>query len=145
MKRPAPKVWGLWDLYRVGRLGSETEGLQCSVWAECGGGKVSEQLVDTERGTLRQPNSIKTAKSGMRLRRPNGRPCCYLAGHLDELPRLQRPSERRSLAPTLYGGDIGDFGGGRLEIAAQWLGPLGAQWAGLCIGVPSCSEPPGAP
>ena len=40
------------------------------------------------------------------------------------------------------GGEIGGFGGGGLEPQQQWLG---AQWLGLCLGVPSCPEPPGAP
>ena len=41
------------------------------------------------------------------------------------------------------GGDgiIGGFGGGWLEHPRQWLG---AEWAGLFLGVPSCPEPPGA-
>ena len=40
------------------------------------------------------------------------------------------------------GGDIGNLGGGSLEHPRQWLG---AQWAGLFLGVPSRPEPPGAP
>ena len=39
------------------------------------------------------------------------------------------------------GGEIGGFGGGWLEQSRQWLG---AQWAGLFLGVPSYPEPPGA-
>ena len=38
------------------------------------------------------------------------------------------------------GGDIGNLGGGSLEHPRQWLG---AQWAGLFLGVPSRPEPPG--
>ena len=45
-------------------------------------------------------------------------------------------------ACTVKGGGIGSFGGGSLEHPRQWLG---AQWPGLFLGVPSCSEPPGAP
>eukprot|EP00964_Phaeocystis_antarctica_P145243 scaffold111252_cov63-Phaeocystis_antarctica.AAC.1 len=37
---------------------------------------------------------------------------------------------------------IGSFGGGSVEHPRHWLG---AQWAGLFLGAPSCPEPPGAP
>ena len=40
------------------------------------------------------------------------------------------------------GGEIGGFGGGWLEQPRQ---RLGAQRAGLSLGVPSCPEPPGVP
>ena len=40
------------------------------------------------------------------------------------------------------GGEIGGFGGGLLEHPRQWLG---AQWAGLALGVPSCPGLRGAP
>ena len=43
---------------------------------------------------------------------------------------------------TVKGGEIGSFGGGWLEHSRQWLG---AQRAGLFLGVPSCPEPPGVP
>ena len=42
----------------------------------------------------------------------------------------------------LNGGETGGFGGGSLEQPRRWLG---AQWAGLFLGVPSCPGPPGAP
>ena len=40
------------------------------------------------------------------------------------------------------GGGVDGFGGGWLEQSRRWLG---AQWAGLFLGVPSCAEPPGVP
>ena len=40
------------------------------------------------------------------------------------------------------GGEIGGCGGGSLKHPREWLG---AQWADLFVGVPSCPEPPGAP
>ena len=39
------------------------------------------------------------------------------------------------------GGDLGGFGGGWLEHPRQWLG---AKWADLLLGVPSCPEPLGS-
>ena len=40
------------------------------------------------------------------------------------------------------GGEIGGCGGGSLKHPRE---RLGAQWADLFVGVPSCPEPPGAP
>ena len=40
------------------------------------------------------------------------------------------------------GGEIGGFEGGWLAHQGPWLG---AQWAGLFLGVPSCPEPPSTP
>ena len=46
------------------------------------------------------------------------------------------------LSAMVKAGDIGHFGGGSLEHPRQWLG---AQCAGLFLGVLRCPEPPGAP
>ena len=56
--------------------------------------------------------------------------------------RQQTHGVALTLACMVNGGGIGGFGGGALEHPRQWLG---AQWAGLFLGVPSCPEPPGAP
>ena len=56
--------------------------------------------------------------------------------------RVQLASKREISAWMVKRSEIGGFGGGWLEQPRQWLG---AQWAGLFLGVPSCPEPPGAP
>ena len=56
--------------------------------------------------------------------------------------QLALKSPHRCCAWMVKGSEISGFGGGWLEQPRQWLG---AQWAGLFLGVPSCPEPPGAP
>ena len=40
------------------------------------------------------------------------------------------------------GSDMSDFGGSSLEQLRPWVG---SRWLGPTLGVPSCTEPPGAP
>ena len=67
-----------------------------------------------------------------------------LAAHLHapEVLPVDGPAELGAWMVKGVGGVGGCGGGGSLEHLRQWLG---AQWAGLSLGVPSCPELPGAP
>ena len=77
---------------------------------------------------------------------PRCRPQCgvqgIVLGRADVVRRLRKQQQPVPEGSKLKGGEIGDFGGDWLEHPRRWLG---AQWAGLLLGVPRCPEPPGAP
>ena len=61
---------------------------------------------------------------------------------MSTVERVFSPAAPLLCACTVKGSGIGDFGGGSLEHPRPWLG---AQRAGLALGVPGCLELPGVP
>jgi hypothetical protein len=95
--------------------------------------------------------STPAAQYMMQSPAPHRRTSCC-TGALSSSARIANCSRKRALSlstssglggstAAVESGGIGDFGGDWLEQPRQWLG---AQWAGLFLGVPSCPEPPGA-
>ena len=87
--------------------------------------------------------SSSTRGSGWVPSGPAGGPVRRRRSRSGALPRedLDNTGAPQPDAWMVRRSEIGGIGGGLLEQTRRWLG---AQWAGLFLGVPSCPEPPGA-